>query len=202
MDRATFADRFFGRGADDPVAHGLRSAAELANVATSPADMAQAAGKLADAMKRVGLDRWPRFVADAQTRARDPATEAAIEKSLKPIDPQRDAIRPVYPLEALTDGAGIRGATASARAVGRAISGVGPYAALLHEDVNERYSWITQPENAPTPLAAVIAAIVKQAGFQLFDRDLASRTITMNRPDGTTKATLYQALFTDTDRIP
>jgi hypothetical protein len=29
-------------------------------------------------MKAVGLDSWPRFVADAQARARDPATVAAI----------------------------------------------------------------------------------------------------------------------------
>lgn len=86
--------------------------------------------------------------------------------------------------------------------VGLGLSGVGPYAVLLHEDADERYSWITQSENAPTPLAALIAAIVKQAGFKLLDRDVVTRTITMSRPDGTTEATLYQALFTDTDRIP
>jgi hypothetical protein len=120
MSQATFAERFFGRSADDPVAQALRSAADRANAATTPADMAQAAAKLAEAMKKVGLDRWPRFLADARARSRDPETEAAIKESLKPIDPQRDAIRPVYPLEALAGGAGARGVAALARAAGRA----------------------------------------------------------------------------------
>ena len=120
MHQATFAEHFFGRSADDPVAQGLRSAADLANAATTPADMAQAASKLAEAMRNIGLDRWSRFLADAQARARDPETEAAIKESLKPIDPHRDAIRPVYPLEALAGGAGARGVAALARAAGRA----------------------------------------------------------------------------------
>jgi hypothetical protein len=57
-------------------------------------------------MKAVGLDSWPSFVADAQARARDPATVAAIEKSLQPPDLKKDAITPVYPVEtALAAGA-------------------------------------------------------------------------------------------------
>lgn len=122
MDQATFADRFFGRSADDPIAQTLRNAADLANAATTPTDMAQAAGKLAEAMKKVGLDRWCRFVADAQARARDSATEAAIKESLKPTDPRRDAIRPVYPLETALGlaAAGTRGAAALLRAAGGA----------------------------------------------------------------------------------
>jgi hypothetical protein len=36
----------------------------------------------------------------------------------------------------------------------------------------------------------------------LLDRNTATRVIKMNRADGTTEATLYQALFTDSDRIP
>lgn len=54
MNQAAFADRFFGRSADDPVVLALRKATDLANVATSPADMAQASDNLADAMTRVG----------------------------------------------------------------------------------------------------------------------------------------------------
>ena len=38
--------------------------------------------------------------------------------------------------------------------------------------------------------------------FQLLDRQLVSRTIRMNWYDGSEEVTIYQALFTDTDRIP
>ena len=86
--------------------------------------------------------------------------------------------------------------------VGLALSGVGPYAALVHWDEAERRSWVTQPENAPTPLAALVAQTVQHAGFQLLDRSLVSRTIKMNWHDGSEEVTLYQALFTDSDVIP
>ena len=86
--------------------------------------------------------------------------------------------------------------------VGLALSGVGPYAALLYQDAAERYSWVTQPQNAPTPLAALVAQAVQGAGFELLDRSLASRTIRMNWYDGSEEAALYQALFTDSDVIP
>lgn len=86
--------------------------------------------------------------------------------------------------------------------LGLALSGVGPYAALLHQDAAERYSWVTQPENAPTPLAVLVAQAVQHAGFQLLDRRLVSRMIKMSWYDGSEEVTLYQALFTDRDRIP
>jgi hypothetical protein len=124
MDSATFADRFFGRDYDDPVAQILHRAARDAGLAKSPAEFAQAARGVADAMKAVGLDRWARFIADAQSRARDPATVAAIDKSLRPPDPAHDAIRPVYPLETAIGigAAGIAGgAGAALRAAGSAI---------------------------------------------------------------------------------
>jgi hypothetical protein len=124
LDQATFADRFFGRSADDHVVRSLHSAALDAATATSQADIREAAGKLAEAMQAVGLYQWPSFVADAEERARDPATVAAIEKSRQPPDPGRDAIQPVYPVETgLGIGAAgiIGGAAAAARAVGGAI---------------------------------------------------------------------------------
>jgi hypothetical protein len=86
--------------------------------------------------------------------------------------------------------------------VGLGLSGVGPFAALLHQDADGRYYWITRPEDAPTPLAALVATVVTRAGFNLLDRDTVAKTIQMSRADGTTEATIYQALFTDTDVIP
>ena len=86
--------------------------------------------------------------------------------------------------------------------VGLALSGVGPFAALFHQDTEERYSWVTQPENAPTPLAKTVAQTVQGAGFKLLDRALVTQTIPMTWYDGSTEVTLYQALFTDTESIP
>ena len=68
--------------------------------------------------------------------------------------------------------------------LGLALSGVGPYAALLHQDAAERYFWVTQPENALTPLAALVAQTAQRAGFQLLDRRLVSRKIKMSFCDG------------------
>ena len=86
--------------------------------------------------------------------------------------------------------------------VGLALSGVGPFAALLHQGGDGRCCWVTRPETAPTALAAVVAATVERAGFQLLNRDAVTPKITMNRADGATGATLYQALFTDSDVVP
>ncbi len=47
--------------------------------------LAAASGHLADAIKTVGVDNWPRFVADARRRAHFKATLAAIEKSRQPV---------------------------------------------------------------------------------------------------------------------
>jgi hypothetical protein len=86
--------------------------------------------------------------------------------------------------------------------VGLWLSGVGPFAALVHQDAEGRYCWVIGPDHAPTPLAALVAAAVQHAGLQLLDRRMVTRKIRMQRFDGETEASLYQALFTDTDRIP
>ncbi len=71
LDQAEFAERFLGRSADDPVVGDLRAAASGAVYAKSHADLGEAASHLAKAMQAVELDRWQRFLADAQERARD-----------------------------------------------------------------------------------------------------------------------------------
>jgi hypothetical protein len=124
LSKADFADRFFGRTADDPVAENLLDAALDVRLATSHAELRDAAEKVANAMQAIGLDRWPRFLADAQDRARDPETIAAVEKSRQLRDPGRDAIRPVYPVGTLLGigAAGIvGGVAAAARVAGGAI---------------------------------------------------------------------------------
>ena len=98
MDRAEFTGQFFGRAADDPVAMGLRTAALTARLSGRQDALRDAAEHLADAMQTVGLDRLPRFLDDAEARANDPSTRTALEKSRQTLA-QRDAIRPVYPLE-------------------------------------------------------------------------------------------------------
>lgn len=124
LDQAAFASRFFGREADDPVVRSLHSAALGAATATSHEDFRDAAGKVADAIKAVGVAQWPRFVVDASERARDPITQAAIERSRQPPDPAREPIRPVYPVETaigIVATGVVGGVGAAARAVGGAI---------------------------------------------------------------------------------
>lgn len=167
LNQAAFAARFFGREADGPVVRNLHAAALGAATATSHADIRDAAGKLADAIKIVGIDRWPRFVADASERARDPATQAAIETSRQPPDPARDAIRPVYPIEIAIGVATVGiagGAAAAARAVGSAI---------LRQ--------VLSPGAAPKPdLVAASAASVRDK--------LTRYTLNLEHPIGGSKA--------------
>jgi hypothetical protein len=122
LSNAEFADRFFGRAADDPVAEKLHDAALDVGLATNHAELRDAAEKVADAMKAVGLDSWTRFLADAQDRARDAETVAAVEKSRRPPDPAKDAIRPVYPLETAI-GIGAAGVVGGGAAIVRAAGG-------------------------------------------------------------------------------
>ena len=129
LDQATFASRLFGRSADASIVRSLHSVALGAATATSHDDLREAAGKVAEAMKAVGIQQWPRFVADAQERARDPATQAAIEKSRQLPNPARDAIRPVYPLEAIA-GIGAAAIVKGAVAAARALAGAGLRRAL------------------------------------------------------------------------
>ena len=78
---AEIAERFFGRAANDPIVKLLRGAAVDASLATDHAGLREASEKVAEAAQAIGLDRLPRFLADAQDRARDPATVAAVEES-------------------------------------------------------------------------------------------------------------------------
>ncbi|MEJ1978581.1 MAG: hypothetical protein WDN49_23180 [Acetobacteraceae bacterium] len=78
----------------------------------------------------------------------------------------------------------------------------GPARGRAPSDAEGRFLWVTRPDQAPTPLAALVAQTVERAGLKLLDRATVARKIKMSRPDGTGEATLYQALFTDTDRIP
>ena len=122
LSNAEFADRFFGRAANDPIAEKLHDAALDVGLATGHTELRDAAEKVADAMKAIGLDSWPSFLADAQDRARDPGTVAAVEKSRRPPDPAKDAIRPVYPIETAI-GIGAAGIVGGGAAVIRAAGG-------------------------------------------------------------------------------
>lgn len=121
LDRTEFAGLFFGRAADDPVATGLRTAALTARLSGRQDALRDAAEHLAGAMQTVGLDRWSRFLDDAEARANEPSTRAALEKSRQTLV-QRDAIRSVYPLETAI-GIVLAGIEAGAAGVARAVGG-------------------------------------------------------------------------------
>ena len=69
LGKAEWAERMLGRDAGDRVAGMLHVAALGAASAGSHVEGRQASEALAGAMQVVGLDHWPRFVADAQARA-------------------------------------------------------------------------------------------------------------------------------------
>ncbi len=85
MDAVSFAHHFFGFHADARVVGFLRAAVSETVAAETRPQLAAASEHLADAIKVVGVDGWPRFVADAQARAHDKATLAAIKKSQQPV---------------------------------------------------------------------------------------------------------------------
>jgi len=82
LDPQRFADRFFGLSAGNPAAMKLFAAALGARFAASHADPREASEKISDAMQIVGLDRWPRFLADMHERAGDPVAVVAAQSSL------------------------------------------------------------------------------------------------------------------------
>jgi hypothetical protein len=85
LNAQSFAYHFFHWDAADAVVTSLRDAAVGAATATRQDELAAASKHLADAMTAEGLDTWPRFIAHALERARNPATLAAVAKSLQPI---------------------------------------------------------------------------------------------------------------------
>ena len=188
LSQVAFASRLFGRSPDDPVVRDLHSAALRAATATSHDDLREAAGKLARAMEAVGIDRWPHFVANAQERARDPATQDAIERSRQPPAPGRDAIRPVYPVETLlgVGAAAAKEAAAAARALARAgLRQAAPETRPLPENAETPNVSLSQtPATPPSPTAA------NRAEFERYQQAMRER---MAKPT-TTNPVLSKAM--------
>ena len=178
MDRAEFAGQFFGRAGDDRVAMGLRDAALTARLSGDPAALRDAAKSLADAMQTVTLERWSRFLTDAEARAREPSTRAALTKSQSPVGLERDAIKPVYPVETAVGiaAAGVAGGTAAvARTAGGAVlrqllPGKSPNVATKPLDV--------APAIRSEPTLDIVAPGGKPVGSVVGRANMAIRTVT------------------------
>lgn len=91
LDRADFARRFFDRAANDPVVDHLWQATKFAALARGAADIRAGTEHLADAMQGVGLDRWRRFLADAQQKAASnlliPVSDTTVRDYPAPYNP-------------------------------------------------------------------------------------------------------------------
>ncbi len=184
LDQATFADRFFGRSADDHVVRILHSAALDAATATSQADIREAAGKLAEAMQAVGLYQWPSFVADAEERARNPATVAAIEKSRQPPDPGKDAIRPVYPVETLL-GIGAAAVAGGVAAAARVVVG-----AIARQALTNKSSSPPKIKSA-NELVVVAPSVKSESAASVYDK-LSRYLLNADHPIGKSKAMWFR----------
>ncbi len=127
-----------------------------------PSTTRRCAGASHDAAKAidlVGVDGWPRFLAQAQARASDPMTVATTEKSQQRMDLARnDAIRPVYPIETMI---GI-GAAGLAGGFGAAVrAGVG---AVVRQVLPEGKPSSTEPPPIPGAAKADVTHVAKKAG--------------------------------------
>jgi hypothetical protein len=125
LSPARFADLFFGRQVDERVVEQLRDAAVMADKARSHVELREAAEALASAQQLVGLDRWSRFVAEAERHANDPVTIENVAMATKlapPLHRREEGLGHPHPVEAvLAAGAALitGGASAVAIVVGR-----------------------------------------------------------------------------------
>jgi hypothetical protein len=91
-----FAQRFFGRAPEDVLLEKLHGAVLDVVLATDHCELRQATEKVAFVMQAIGLDRWPRVLADAHRRAHDPETIAAIERPRGPPHSEDDSPQRVF----------------------------------------------------------------------------------------------------------
>jgi hypothetical protein len=122
LDREQFARLFLGRDADDPLIDLLCSVAPGVARATGHAELGDAAAKIAAAIQMIGPDRWPRFLAELEKRALDPAIVAAVEEQ-RADPPGGHAIHPDRYPETAPSGSRDAAAAAAAAADADAIDG-------------------------------------------------------------------------------
>lgn len=82
------------------------------------------------------------------------------------------------------------------------LSAVGPFGVVRQLGADGTSRWVSKQHRAATDFARRVADAVQRTGIRLLDREAAVTRIPMRLDDGGTDATLYQALFTNTDRIP
>jgi hypothetical protein len=174
LDRAEFSERFFGRAADDPAVAKRRSAAMGASMATSHAELRDAASDLAAAQQIIGLDRWRSFLADAQQRADDPAAVTALEMSQTPPDVAKDAIRPAYPVETAM-GIAATAITGGTAAAVRAAGGAVLRQIMPGRSVGETPATILRPGGQPIGRAGTSEDVRELAGGQKAAEELFKR---------------------------
>jgi hypothetical protein len=92
LSRDAFRDRFLDPRTGDATVDLLRSAASGAALAGTTADMRAAGTDLTAAIQRIGLDRWPRYLADAANRA-EAASGIPAAKAVQYADDKPPGVR-------------------------------------------------------------------------------------------------------------
>ena len=175
LDQASFAKHFFGRDADDPVVAKLRSAAQGGASATTHAELRDAAGRLAEAIQTIGIDRWPRFLYEAKQKSERQVHVGALQGSISSPASPPDAIRsiPFGPVEA------ILGAGAVAAAIGK--EGVVAGLSLIGKQIAKR----SIPDPKPRVLEPVIvgrsAKSLQESGNILDPADVSGQLTRVGR---------------------
>jgi hypothetical protein len=82
------------------------------------------------------------------------------------------------------------------------LSAIGPFGVVRRLADDGSSQWISKSDETTSPLAARVAGAAERAGVRLLDRDTAAMKVDIRFEPDDTGATLYQALFTNTDVIP
>jgi hypothetical protein len=103
-------------------------------------------------MQTVGLDRWQRFLSDAQDRARDPATVAAVETSRPP--PSSDAVNSI-PFGQIEAALGLGPAVMAGRGLVAALRA--PGGAIFRRGLEDEPSASPRIDETFTPTSEILA---------------------------------------------
>ena len=82
------------------------------------------------------------------------------------------------------------------------LSAIGPFGVVRRLANDGSSQWVPKSNETTSPLAARVAGAAERAGVHLLDRDTAAMKVDIHFEPNDTGATLYQALFTNTDVIP
>jgi hypothetical protein len=94
LDGDAFRDRYLGHGVSESATRGIRAAARLAMQAQTSGEMARAGDHLANAIRAVGVDDWPRILRVAEIKAGEAVDRQSVESDQDILPGRDEELRP------------------------------------------------------------------------------------------------------------